>query len=98
MLLFVLLSRILLSFVNITFGKALSRMTETFAIIVSIKAARRGICQRIASDKSNLLRKVCFLLKSCLQVITFILLEVGLLLAIAINSVYKLARQLFSGH
>ena len=46
-------------------------------------------CQLTASDKSNLLRKVQFLLKSGFQVIAFfILLEVGYLVAIIVNFVY----------
>ena len=56
-------------------------------------------CQVIASDKSNLLRKVDFLLKSGFQVIEFFTpLEVGSLLFIVVNSVYKWAQQLFLGH
>ena len=56
-------------------------------------------CQVVASDKSNLLRKVDFLLKSGFQVIEFfILLGVGYLVIIDVNFVYKWARQLFSSH
>ena len=56
-------------------------------------------CQLTASDKSNLLRKVQFLLKRGFQVIAFfILLEVGYLVAIIVNFVYPWARQLFSEH
>ena len=53
-------------------------------------------CQVIASDKSNLLRKVDFLLKIGFQVIAFFLsLEVKYLAIIVVNFVYKRARQLF---
>ena len=53
-------------------------------------------CQVIASDKSNLLRKVDFLLKIGFQVIAFFLsLEVQYLAIIVVNFVYKRARQLF---
>ena len=44
----------------------------------------------IASDKSKLLRKVDFFLKSGFQIIAFfILLEIRYLVIIAINFVYK---------
>ena len=47
-------------------------------------------CQEIASDISNLLKKVHFLLKSGFQVTAFfILLEVGYLATIVVNFVYK---------
>ena len=55
-------------------------------------AATQGFksCQVIASDKSNLLRKVDFLLKSCFQVIAFLIpLEIGYLVIIVVNFVYK---------
>ena len=56
-------------------------------------------CQVIASDKSNLLWRVDFLLKSGFQVIAvFLHLEVRYLVIIVVNFVYKWARQLFSGH
>ena len=56
-------------------------------------------CQVIASDKSNLLEKIDFLLKSGFQVIAFfILLEVGCLAIIVINFTYKWAQQLFLRH
>ena len=55
-------------------------------------------CQVLASDKSNLVRKVDFFLKNDFQVMAFsILLEVGYLVIIVVNFVYKWARQLFSG-
>ena len=45
-------------------------------------------CQVIATDKSNLLRKVDFLLKSGFEVVAcFILLKVGSLVTIVVNSV-----------
>ena len=48
------------------------------------------ICQVLASDKSNLVRKVDFFLKNGFQVIAFsILLEVGYLVIIVVNFVYK---------
>ena len=47
-------------------------------------------CQVIASDKSNLMRKVDFLLKSSFQVIAFFMsLEVGCLVIIVVNFIYK---------
>ena len=47
-------------------------------------------CQVITSHKFNLLRKVDFLLESGFQVIAFfILLEVGYLVTIVVNFVYK---------
>ena len=47
-------------------------------------------CQVVASDKSNLLRKVDFLLKNGFQVIAFFIhLEVGYLAIIVVNFVYK---------
>ena len=56
-------------------------------------------CPVIASDKSNLLRKADFLLKSAFQVTEFlILLKVRYLAIIVVNFVHKWARQLFSGH
>ena len=55
--------------------------------------------QLIASDISNLLRKVDFFLKNSFKVIAFFIpLKVGYLVIILINFVYKIARQLFSGH
>ena len=72
-----------------------------FFIIFSLLSCRDKdlkSCQLIASDKSNLLRKVCFLLKSGSPVIGFsILLEVGYLDAIVLNLVYKW-QHLFLGH
>ena len=53
-------------------------------------------CQVIVSDKSNLQRKVDFLLKS--EKGFFILLEGGYLVIIVVNIVYKWARQIFLGH
>ena len=65
----------------------------------TFKVAATGIWKLIASDKSNLLRKFDFLLKSGFQVIAFyVSLEVGYLAVIVLNFVYKWARQLFSGH
>ena len=56
-------------------------------------------CRVIASDKSNLLRKVDYLLKSCFPVKAFFIpLEVGYLVRIVVNSVYKYAQQLLSRH
>ena len=56
-------------------------------------------CQVIASDKSTLLRKVDFLLKSGFQVIAFLIpWVVGYLVITVVNFVYKWARQLFLGH
>ena len=57
-------------------------------------------CQWIASDKSNLLRKVYFLLKHCFQVTAFLEFfgRVGYLITIAVIFVYKWAQQLFLGH
>ena len=56
-------------------------------------------CQVIGSNKSNLLRKVDFLLKSSFQVIAFFIsLEVGYLVKIVLNFVCKGARKLFLGH
>ena len=57
-------------------------------------------CQHIASNKSNLLKKVLFLLKSGFQVISqiFILLEVGHRVTIVVNFSYKGGPQSFSGH
>ena len=56
-------------------------------------------CQVIASDESNLLRKVDFLLESSFQVIAFYIpLEEGYVVIIVANFDYKWARQLFSGH
>ena len=47
-------------------------------------------CQVIASDKSNLFKKVGVLLKSGFQVIAFcIILKVAYLVIIVINFVYK---------
>ena len=57
-----------------------------------LKLQRQGLesCQVIASDKSNLLRKVEFLLKSGFQTIVFFIpLEVGFLVIIVVNFVYK---------
>ena len=48
------------------------------------------ICQVIASDKSNLLRTADFLLKCGFQVKAFFILsEVGYLVIIVVNFVYK---------
>ena len=56
-------------------------------------------CQVITSHIFNLLRKVDFLLESGFQVIAFfILLEVGYLVTIVVNFVYKWAGQLFLEH
>ena len=56
-------------------------------------------CQVIASNKSNLLRKVDFFPKSGFQVIGFFIpLEVGYLAILDVNFIYKWERQLFSGH
>ena len=67
---------------------------HTFHISVELllKSQRQGFesCQVIASDKSNLLRKVDFPLKSGFLVIAFfILLKVGYLVIIVLNFVYK---------
>ena len=55
-----------------------------------LKPRRQGFenCQVITSDKSNLLRKVEFLLESDFQILAFFLLEVGYFI-IVINLVYK---------
>ena len=56
-------------------------------------------CQLIAFDKSNLQRIAHFLPKSDFHIVAiFILLEVGYLVTIVMNFVYKWARQLFSEH
>ena len=50
----------------------------------------------MASEKSNLLRKVDFLLKSGFQdIVFFIRLEVGYLVIIFVNFVYKWAQNYF---
>ena len=63
------------------------------SLSADIKAAGTEILkvlQLIASDKSNLLRKVHFLLKSVFQVIGFfVILKVGYLVKIVIRFVYK---------
>ena len=54
--------------------------------------------QVIVSDKSNLARKVDFLLKSSFQIMTiFIPLKVGYLVIIVVNFSCKWAQQFFSG-
>ena len=56
-------------------------------------------CHVEASDKITLTREVHFLLKSGFQVITFtILLEVGYLIKIVGNFIYKWAQNLVLGH
>ena len=53
----------------------------------------------LASDKTNLIRIVHFLLRIGFQVIAFfIFFKVRYLVAIIVNFNYKWARQLFSGH
>ena len=48
------------------------------------------MCQVIASNKSNLLRKIDFPLKSGFQVLAFFIpLEIGYLVIIVVNFVYK---------
>ena len=55
-------------------------------------------CQLIASHKSNLLRKVHFLLKSVFKVIAFfIIFEVGYLVIIVVNFVYKMNMTIIFG-
>ena len=46
-------------------------------------------CQVIASDKSNLQRQVDFFLKNSFQVNIFVLLDVGYLVTIVVNFMYK---------
>ena len=61
-----------------------------FSYILSHKDRDLKVCSIIASDKSNLLRKDNFLLESGLQVTVFlILLEVGYLVTVVLNFVYK---------
>ena len=61
-------------------------------VVISLKSPRQGF-------KSNLLTKVDFLLEIVFQVtLIFIPLEVGYVVIIVGNFVYKGARQLISGH